>query len=49
MREGEPLTDRRLVGRALVVGYPGDVAVPVRIQDAQALTGTTAAVQCALG
>jgi pilus assembly protein CpaB len=39
MREGEPLTDRRLVGRALVVGYPGDVvAAPVRIQDAEAVT-----------
>lgn len=39
MRAGEPLTDRRLVGRALVAGYPGDVvAAPVRIQDAAAVT-----------
>jgi pilus assembly protein CpaB len=38
MRAGEPLTDRRLVGRALVLGYPGDVvAAPVRIQDADAV------------
>jgi Flp pilus assembly protein CpaB len=39
MRSGEPFTDRRLVGRALVGGYPGDVvAAPVRIQDAEAVT-----------
>jgi pilus assembly protein CpaB len=39
MRAGEPFTDRRLVGRALVDGYSGDVvAAPVRIQDAQAVS-----------
>lgn len=39
MRAGEPFTDRRVVGRALVGGYPGDVvAAPVRIQDAQAVS-----------
>lgn len=35
MRAGEPLTDRRIVGAALVAGYAtGFVATPVRIQDA---------------
>jgi len=35
MRSGESLTDRRVMGPALVAGYPGDmVAAPVRIQDA---------------
>jgi Flp pilus assembly protein CpaB len=39
MRAGEPLTDQRLMGRALVLGYPGDVvAAPVRIQDADAVS-----------
>jgi pilus assembly protein CpaB len=39
MRAGEPLTDRRLMGRALILGYPGDVvAAPVRIQDADAVS-----------
>jgi Flp pilus assembly protein CpaB len=39
MRSGEPFTDRRLVGRALIGGYPGDVvATPVRIQDAEAVS-----------
>ena len=33
MRAGEPLTDARLVGAALLVHYPGLVAVPVRIGD----------------
>src|SRR6478735_5182887 len=34
MRAGEPLTDVRLVGPALTDGYPGLVAVPVRLPDA---------------
>lgn len=35
MREGEPLTDRRVIGATLVAGYPpGTVASPVRIADA---------------
>jgi Flp pilus assembly protein CpaB len=34
MRAGEPLTDARLVGPALTDGYPGLVAVPVRLPDA---------------
>lgn len=35
MRAGESLTDRRVLGAALVAGYRGDmVAAPVRIQDA---------------
>ncbi len=35
MRAGEPLTDRRVLGAALVDGYPaGTVASPVRIEDA---------------
>jgi pilus assembly protein CpaB len=39
MRAGEPFTDRRLVGRSLVHGYPGDVvAAPIRIQDAEAVS-----------
>lgn len=34
VRAGEPLTDRRLVGDALIAGYPtGSVATPVRIGD----------------
>ncbi len=33
MRAGEPLTDVRLVGPALTDGYPGLVAVPVRLPD----------------
>lgn len=34
MREGEPLTDRRIVGPAMVAGYAeGLVAAPVRISD----------------
>jgi len=34
VREGEPITDVRLVSPALVSGYPGRVALPVRIADA---------------
>jgi len=33
LRAGEPVTDVRLVGSSLVAGYPGTVAVPVRIGD----------------
>jgi Flp pilus assembly protein CpaB len=34
MRTGEPLTDARVLGTALIAGYPaGLVAAPVRIQD----------------
>ncbi|MEO5708994.1 MAG: SAF domain-containing protein [Nocardioidaceae bacterium] len=33
LRSGEPLTDARLVTRSLLEGYPGLVAVPVRIGD----------------
>jgi len=33
LRSGEPLTDVRLVGPALTDGYPGLVAVPVRLPD----------------
>lgn len=36
LRRGEPVTDVRLVGRQLLDGYPGLVAVPVRIPDAGA-------------
>jgi Flp pilus assembly protein CpaB len=34
VRQGEPVTDVRLVAPALVSGYPGRVALPVRIADA---------------
>jgi Flp pilus assembly protein CpaB len=34
MRRGEPVTDARVVTPALVAGYPGRVALPVRIADA---------------
>jgi Flp pilus assembly protein CpaB len=37
MREGEPVTDVRLVAPALVAAYPGRVALPVRIADADAV------------
>lgn len=38
MRRGEPLTDARVVGDALLRGYgPGTVAAPVRIADADAV------------
>jgi Flp pilus assembly protein CpaB len=33
VRAGEPLTDTRLVTRSLLDGYPGRVAMPVRIGD----------------
>ena len=33
VRAGEPLTDARLVSASLLEGYPGLVAVPVRIGD----------------
>ncbi|TMR01853.1 Flp pilus assembly protein CpaB [Actinomadura soli] len=37
MRRGEPLTDARVVGAALLRGYgPGTVAAPVRVADADA-------------
>lgn len=34
VREGEPVTDVRLMGPALVDAYPGLVAMPVRLPDA---------------
>ena len=34
VREGEPVTDVRLVAPSLVAGYPARVALPVRIADA---------------
>ena len=37
VRKGEPLTDVRLVSPALLAGYPGRVALPVRIADADAV------------
>ncbi len=37
MRRGEPLTDMRLVSESLLSGYPGLIAVPVRIPDAGAV------------
>jgi Flp pilus assembly protein CpaB len=37
LRAGEPLTDVRLVTTSLLEGYPGLVAVPVRIGDAGAV------------
>lgn len=37
LREGEPLTDTRLLGGSLLRGYAGLVAAPVRIADAQAV------------
>ncbi len=33
LRDGEPVTDVRLVGPALTAGYPGLSAVPVRLPD----------------
>ena len=33
VRSGEPLTDARLVSRSLLRGYPGLVAVPLRVGD----------------
>jgi Flp pilus assembly protein CpaB len=37
VRRGEPLTDVRLVAPALLDGYPGRVAAPVRVGDAAAV------------
>jgi Flp pilus assembly protein CpaB len=37
MRQGEAVTDTRLVQASLLAGYPGLVAVPVRIPDAGAV------------
>ncbi len=37
MRAGEPVTDARLLTTSLLDGYPGLVAVPVRIGDAGAV------------
>lgn len=37
VRSGEPMTDARLVTSSLLSGYPGLVAVPVRIGDAGAV------------
>jgi Flp pilus assembly protein CpaB len=37
VRAGEPLTDVRLVAPSLVSGYPGRVALPVRVADADAV------------
>ena len=37
VRTGEPMTDARLVTSSLLEGYPGLVAVPVRIGDAGAV------------
>lgn len=34
---GEPVTDVRLVGPSIVAGYPGRVALPVRIADGDAV------------
>jgi Flp pilus assembly protein CpaB len=37
VRRGEPITDVRLVTPALLTGYPGRVALPVRIADPDAV------------
>lgn len=37
VRRGEPVTDVRLVSGGLLAGYPGTVAVPLRIPDAGAV------------
>jgi len=37
VRAGEPVTDLRLVGPSIVAGYPGRVALPVRIADGDAV------------
>jgi Flp pilus assembly protein CpaB len=37
VRAGEPVTDVRLVGPSVVAGYPGRVALPVRIADGDAV------------
>jgi Flp pilus assembly protein CpaB len=36
VRAGEPVTDVRLVAPSVVAGYPGRVALPVRVADADA-------------
>jgi Flp pilus assembly protein CpaB len=36
VRAGEPITDVRLVAPSLLAGYPGRVALPVRVADADA-------------
>jgi Flp pilus assembly protein CpaB len=38
VRTGEPITDVRLVTTSLLAGYPGSVALPVRIADADAVS-----------
>ena len=38
VRRGETLTDARVVHRSILAGYPGLVAVPVRIGDAAAVS-----------
>ncbi|WP_181312439.1 SAF domain-containing protein [Nocardioides campestrisoli] len=38
LRRGEPLTDVRLVAPSLLAGYPGLVALPVRIPDPTAVS-----------
>lgn len=38
VREGEPITDVRLVTGSLLDGYPGRVAVPVRVADPAAVS-----------
>jgi Flp pilus assembly protein CpaB len=37
VRAGEPVTDVRLVGPSVAAGYPGRVALPVRIADGDAV------------
>jgi Flp pilus assembly protein CpaB len=37
VRAGEPVTDVRLVGPSILAGYPGRVALPVRIADSDAV------------
>jgi len=37
VRAGEPVTDVRLIAPSLVSGYPGRVALPVRVADADAV------------
>lgn len=38
VRRGEPITDVRLVAPSLVAGYPGRVAMPVRLADPDAVS-----------
>ena len=37
VRAGEPVTDVRVVAPSLVAGYPGRVALPVRVADAESV------------